>query len=59
MSKKSSDIGLWNTRTPFPITKAPTKISPIEARKSIVAIIRTGLNICWMGIKQGVKWGVV
>lgn len=32
-------------RTSLPITKAPTKTRPMEARKMIVATTRTGLNI--------------
>lgn len=32
-------------RTSLPITKAPTNTRPIEARNTMVAAIRTGLNI--------------
>lgn len=37
--------GRRRVRTSLLITKAPTNTSPIEPRKRIVAIIRTGLNI--------------
>jgi hypothetical protein len=32
--------------TPLPMTKAPTKMRPMDTKKMIVATTRTGLNIC-------------
>ena len=34
------------------MTKAPTKTSAMDARKTMVAMIRTGLNIC-RGLEEG------
>jgi len=41
--------------TPLLITNAPTKISPTEPRKTIVATTRTGLNMSLSCLKKPMR----